>query len=149
VSKQQGIAPPCAAQLAYSLLNISPVEDATVSRLLTQTGIGVVASYSLHGGLLTGKYNQLAAVSGRFDAKAVGSMRQKKLLDKVERFIRVSREVGCTPAQLALAYCLKNPQVSSVLFGSTNVSQIQENLQTLEVLPHINQEVMAQLRELI
>jgi len=109
--------------------------------------ISIVASYSLHGGLLTGKYNQ-AGDNGRFSPDDIEAMRQKAMLEKVGKVIAVAQEVDCTPAQLALAYCLKNPQVASVLFGATKVSQVEENLQTLAILPRVTQDVMAKLQNL-
>ena len=143
-----GMQPPCAAQLAYSLLNTSPVEAEPIRKIFSVAGIGIVASYSLYGGLLSGKYNTEATIKGRFGADAVESMRQKGLLAKVNRVISLAQEVGCSPAQLALAYCLRNDQVTSLLFGATKVSQVEENIQTLEILPQINQEVMAKLHHL-
>jgi aryl-alcohol dehydrogenase-like predicted oxidoreductase len=134
-------------KIRYSLLETSPVEDEPTKKIFSTAGIGIVASYCLYGGLLSGKYNQSeAAIKGRFGEKEVESMRQKGLLEKVNRLISLAQELGCTPAQLALAYCLQNNQVASLLFGATKVSQIEENIQTLEVLPRINQEVMTKLR---
>jgi aryl-alcohol dehydrogenase-like predicted oxidoreductase len=145
----EGMAPPYATQLAYSLLNPSPVEDEATQEICRSAGIGVVASYSLYGGLLSGKYHQSEAASkGRFGAEQLESMRQKGLWHKAGQVIEIAREFGCTPAQLALAYCLQNPQVSSLLFGATRVSQIQENIGTLEILPRLNQEVMTKLKNL-
>lgn len=145
----EGLAPPCAAQLPYSLLQRSPVEDEATRQLFDDAGIAVVASYSLHGGLLTGKYNRdEAAIEGRFSAQEVESMRRKNLLAKANRVVRLAQELGCTPAQLALAYCLKNEQVASVLFGATKVTQVEENVRSLEILPRLSPEVLAELRNL-
>ena len=136
VATSEGLTVPCAAQLAYSLLSTSPVEDEPLRQLFETAGIGVVASYSLYGGLLTGKYNHPeAAAGGRLDEHSIEAMRRRKLLAKVDRVIDIAREVNCSPAQLALAYCLNNPQVSSVLFGATKVAQVEENVRTLETLP--------------
>ena len=136
VATSEGLTVPCAAQLAYSLLSTSPVEDEPLRQLFETTGIGVVASYSLYGGLLTGKYNRPeAAAGGRLDEHSIEAMRRRKLLARVDRVIDIAREVNCSPAQLALAYCLNNPQVSSVLFGATKVAQVEENVRTLETLP--------------
>ncbi len=149
VATIEGLTSPCAAQLSYSLLNKSPVEDETTRKIFSATGIGIVASYCLYGGLLSGKYNQLEmAIKGRFKEKEIESMRQKDLLNKVNRVINIAQEVGCTPAQLALAYCLQNHQVTSLLFGATKVAQVEENIRTLEILPRVNQEVMTKLRHL-
>jgi aryl-alcohol dehydrogenase-like predicted oxidoreductase len=149
VATAAGLRRPCAAQLRYSLLETSPVEDEPTEKLCRAAGIGIVASYSLYGGLLSGKYNQSdAAIKGRFGAEAVETMRQKGLLDKVNRLKGIAQEVGCTPAQLALAYCLRNERVSSLLFGATKVAQVEDNLRTMEILPRINEAVMTRLHNL-
>jgi aryl-alcohol dehydrogenase-like predicted oxidoreductase len=148
VATKEDMHPPCAAQLAYSLLNKSPVEDEPTRKIFSAAGISIVASYSLYGGLLSGKYNQTEAIKGRFGADAVESMRQKGLLEKVNRVIDLAQELGCTPAQLALAYVLKNDQVASVLFGATKVSQVEENIQALAILPRINEKVTTKFHNL-
>lgn len=149
VATREGLMPPCAAQLPYSLLNRFPVEDGRTRQVFDATGVRIVASYSLHGGLLTGKYSRdETVVAGRFGAEEVESMRKKKLMEKVDEFISLAQELSCTPAQLALAFCLKNEQVVSVLFGATKVSQVEENIGAIEVLPLVNQQVVARLRVL-
>jgi aryl-alcohol dehydrogenase-like predicted oxidoreductase len=96
-----------------------------------------------------GKYNQgEVSPNSRFGEKQVEVMHQKGLLTKISQVMDIAREVGCTPAQLALAYCLKNNQVSSILFGAKKVTQLEENIRTLEILPRIDQEVMTRLRHL-
>jgi aryl-alcohol dehydrogenase-like predicted oxidoreductase len=149
VAATEGMSAPCAAQLPYSLLNLSPVEDEQIKNICSSAGISIVASYCLYGGLLSGKYNRTeAAIRGRFGEKELEVMRQKGLLNKVDRVISIAQDVGCTPAQLALAYCLRNNQVSSLLFGATNTTQVEDNLRTLEILPRINREVMTKLHNL-
>jgi aryl-alcohol dehydrogenase-like predicted oxidoreductase len=148
VATTAGLSRPCAAQLRYSLLATSPVEDEYSRKIFHTAGIGVVASYSLYGGLLTGKYNQTGGASeGRFGADAVASLRERGLLAEVDRIVGIAQELGCTPAQLALAYCLKNDQVSSILFGATKVAQVEDNLHALAILPRLDQAVMAKLRD--
>lgn len=138
---------PSAAQLAYSVLTPSPVEDARMVRVCDAAGIGIVASFSLSGGLLSGKYRSGSTVAGRLTSR-LDDPRLAPLLPKVEPFIRMATKVGCTPAQLALAYCLKNRQVSSLLFGSRSVGQVQENIGSLAVVPALTEDVMAALRGL-
>lgn len=145
----EGLSAPCAAQPAYSLLNKSLVEDPETGRVFEEAGVGIVASYTLYGGLLSGKYNQNPEkLNGRFEPEKVEEMRQKGLLEKVEQVSQIAREVGCTPAQLAMAYCLKNPLVSSVLFGATRPAQVEDNLRALEVLPRLSPEVMERLHKI-
>jgi aryl-alcohol dehydrogenase-like predicted oxidoreductase len=147
VAATTGLSRPCAAQLRYSLLETSPVEDESTRNICRAAGIGIVASYALYGGLLSGKYNQAAAIKGRFGPAEVGSMRQKGLLERVNRVIKLAQELGCTPAQLALAYCLLNNQVASLLFGATAVAQVEENIRALEILPRLNTDILAHLTQ--
>jgi aryl-alcohol dehydrogenase-like predicted oxidoreductase len=150
IATHEGLSAPCAAQLAYSLLAKSPVEDEATRNVCASAGIGVVASYTLHGGLLSGKYNQadLAALKSRFSPPEIEKLQQRGLLEKVDRVVQLAQVLGCTPTQLALAYCLKNPQVASVLFGATKVSQVENNLRALEIIPRLNEEILAQLHNL-
>jgi aryl-alcohol dehydrogenase-like predicted oxidoreductase len=143
----ENLTPPCAAQLPYSLLRPDWVESPEARDLFNRSKIGVIASYSLHGGLLSGKYNQ-GEGNGRFTAEQLASFQQTGLLAKIEQVIHLAQEVGCTPAQLALAYCLYNDHVASLLFGATKITHIDENLHALNILPDLNEEIITQLRDL-
>ena len=143
------LCPPCAAQLPYSILQRSPVEDAATSRVCEAHGIGVVASYTLHGGVLSGKYTGAASNDGnRMDQQQLDDLRRKGMLDKATKVTAVAQRLGCTPAQLAVAYCLKNQRVASVLFGARTVEQIEENLGTMKILRSVDDRVLAALREI-
>ena len=61
----------------------------------------------------------------------------------VRRFVPIAKDLGCTPAQLALAWCARNPNVSTVITGASRVAQVHENLGALEVLDRLTTEVMA------
>jgi aryl-alcohol dehydrogenase-like predicted oxidoreductase len=127
------------------LLRRDWVEAPEAQDILDRDKVSVVASYSLHGGLLTGKYNR-GNENGRFSQEQLDKMVESGLLSKVERVIQIADEIGCTPAQLALAYCLHNHQVASLLFGATKVTHIDENLKALDMLPRLDETVMAKLR---
>jgi aryl-alcohol dehydrogenase-like predicted oxidoreductase len=130
------------------VLTRSPVEDARMIAVCENAGIGIVASYTLCGGLLSGKYRSADGSAGGRLSRMLDDPRLAPLLPKIDPFLRIAREVGCTPSQLALAYCLKNRQVCSVLFGARSVSQVQENAGALAVVPRLTPEVMLQLRSL-
>jgi aryl-alcohol dehydrogenase-like predicted oxidoreductase len=147
VARQHGWRLPSAAQLAYSVLTRSPVEDARMVTVCENAGIGIVASYTLCGGLLSGKYRSAdASAGGRLSHRL--APRLAPLLPKIDPFLQIAGEVGCTPSQLAIAYCLTNPQVSSVLFGARSVSQVQENVGALGVVPRLTPEVRRALQSL-
>ena len=108
--------------------------------------IGLVASFALHGGILTGKYNSpTARESRRYDAKRLDEARHSGLLEKSARFVALARERGYTPAQIAYAYCLRHPQVASVLFGATSTAQVEENVSALEIVGRLDDELLARL----
>ena len=146
VARANGHRPPSGAQLAYSVLSRDSIEAPDMAQACADGGVGIVASYSLYGGLLTGKYRG-AAGGGRL-AGQLDDERTKALLPKVDAFLAIAREVGCTPSQLAMAYCLKNPQVSSVVFGARSVAQLNENLGAVAVAAQMTGETLAALRRL-
>jgi len=142
---------PCAAQLPYSILQRLPVEDPHLERLCKEYGVGVVASYTLHGGVLSGKYDAGAShtqPNNRMDRKQLDDLRRTGVLERASRAAALARELDCTPAQLAVAFCLRNRRVASALFGAKTVAQIDENLGALSVTEMIDDRVETKLREL-
>ena len=63
----------------------------------------------------------------------------------VERVVTIAKKIGCTPAQLAIAWCAKNPHVSSVITGASSVEQVLENMEALKVIPLLTDDLMKQL----
>mmetsp|Transcript_15844 Transcript_15844/g.46950 ORF Transcript_15844/g.46950 Transcript_15844/m.46950 type:complete len:140 (+) Transcript_15844:1101-1520(+) len=72
-----------------------------------------------------------------------------KLIEKVTEFGEIAEELEASSAQLALAWCLKNPTVSSVILGATNVAQLHENLGALELLPRLSPEILERIDKLM
>jgi aryl-alcohol dehydrogenase-like predicted oxidoreductase len=142
-----GLRPPSGAQLAYSALTRSSVEAADAVDTFRDRTVAVVASYSLHGGLLSGKYHSGSAADGRL-AGQLTRPEVQPLLPKIDGFIGIASQVGCTPSQLAIAYCLKNAHVASVLFGAKQISQVRENVGALDVAARLTPEVIAAVQAL-
>jgi aryl-alcohol dehydrogenase-like predicted oxidoreductase len=141
-----GVPAPCAAQLAYSLVRRAPVEDAETQRVCQAAGVGVVASATLAGGALSGKYRQPDAtgrLAGERDAP-----RLRAALAVADGLQHVAGELGVAPASLAIAYALANPLVASVLFGATRPEQVAQNVEALRVLPRLTDSVLDRLRAL-
>jgi aryl-alcohol dehydrogenase-like predicted oxidoreductase len=129
-ASDQGVPAPCAAQLPYSLAQRGWVEDPEMTAALDACGAGVVASFVMAGGVLTGKYD--TGATGR----ARGEIDDPRLADARvlgRRLRALADEVGASPAALAIAFALANPRVASVLFGATTPRQIEENVTALEV----------------
>ena len=140
----QGVPPPAAVQLPYSLVRRSPVEDDDVARALAVSGASVVASAVLAGGALSGKYAGPGAggrVADRRDDPALRST-----FAAGDRLRSLAAELDTTPAALAIAFALRGPSVASVLFGATRPEQIAENAGALELLARLSDDELARLR---
>jgi aryl-alcohol dehydrogenase-like predicted oxidoreductase len=125
VARDEGLPPPCAAQLPYNVVIRDWVEDPA----LDETGVSVVASMALHQGALTGKYG--GGGDGRL-AEKIDDPDYEPVLRAAADLRRVADERGTTPAVLALAFALAGPHVASVLFGATRPEQVHENVRATD-----------------
>jgi aryl-alcohol dehydrogenase-like predicted oxidoreductase len=130
-AERAGLAGPSATQPAYSLVSRTAVDDPLMQRLAAERGLSVVASYTLAGGILTGKYDkdpEAGRAAGTLDspqwASAVAAGRE---------LAAFASAAGRDPANLAMAFALLNPSVTAVLFGATRPEQVTANLGALTV----------------
>jgi aryl-alcohol dehydrogenase-like predicted oxidoreductase len=129
-AESQGAPAPCGAQLPYSLVQRDWVESDAMSAALDASGAGIVASYVMAGGVLTGKYD--AGGRGRADGE-LGDPRVAAARESGRRLGTLAAELGQPPAALAIAFALANPRVATVLFGATSPEQISENVRALDI----------------
>ena len=85
---------------------------------------------------------------GVFDEWLQDFLTDPEKLAKVDAFLGVAKDVGCTPGQLALAWTASNPNVSSVILGARHVDQLNENLGALDVIAALTEEQKAQIDEI-
>ncbi len=131
-AEEQRIPPPCAAQLPYNLVRREWVESDEMTTALEASGAGVVASFVMAGGVLTGKYD--TSETGRAAAE-IDDPRHAAARETGARLRALAAEIGTTPAALAIAFALANLAVTSVLFGATSPAQIEQNAAALELDP--------------
>jgi aryl-alcohol dehydrogenase-like predicted oxidoreductase len=141
-----GVQLPCAAQLAYSLVRRSPVEDPDMVEALDVAGASVVSSFTLDGGALTGKYAKPGA-KGRLSGGAEDE-RHAAAFRASEELAALARRRGTHSAPLAIAFALLNPLVASVLVGSTTPEQLSDNVTAVELAATLDPQVIAQLRRI-
>ena len=139
---------PVMEQPQYNLFNRKRVEQ-EYARLYEDTGLGLTTWSPLASGLLTGKYRGGIPPDSRGALEGMGFL-TKSLSDAaknaaVVRFEAVAAELGCTVAQLAIAWVAKNPRVSSVITGASKLSQLQSNLGAVDVVAKLTPDVMAAL----
>jgi aryl-alcohol dehydrogenase-like predicted oxidoreductase len=135
---------PVATQPPYSLIRREVVEDKAMERVTAARGIAIVASYPLAGGVLTGKYAR-DPDAGR----AAGQLELPRYAAGAEagrEVAALAAELGCEPAQLAMAFALANPSVTTVLFGATTPEQVASNVGALRVAAAMTPEQIERLR---
>jgi voltage-dependent potassium channel beta subunit len=137
---------PTMEQPQYSLLHRERVER-EYAPLYADIGLGTTIWSPLASGLLTGKYNNGIPADSRLATEGYQWL-QKLVLNDPERRIAavkqlqaIATEIGCSSGQLAIAWCLKNPWVSTVILGATRATQLQENLGALAVVGKIDAEL--------
>ena len=128
----EGLTPPTAVQLPHNVIDRGFVESPSARQALQATGVAVVASHCLAGGLLTGKYSRPDA-KGRHGPQRIEKLRERGVLDQVDGWARLAAEHGATAAQLCLAFSLSRPGVASACFGAKSPAQLAEDLGTLAV----------------
>ena len=139
---------PVVEQPQYHLLHRQRVEQ-EYAALYDDIGLGLTTFSPLASGLLTGKYRDGAPAGSRGTLEAVAFLRDG-LLDAgrnaaVTRLEPIAAELGCTLAQLAIAWVSKNPRVSSVITGASRLDQLRSNLGALKVIERLDPEVMARI----
>jgi L-glyceraldehyde 3-phosphate reductase len=131
LAEAAGVPGPTATQPPYSLVNRAAVEDPRMREVAAARDIAIVASYALAGGVLTGKYDH-DPQAGRA-AGQLGTPRYAAGVAAGRELAKFATEIGRDPAQLAVAFALANPTVTTVLFGATAPGQIRSNLTALDV----------------
>jgi aryl-alcohol dehydrogenase-like predicted oxidoreductase len=139
-----GAPPPVANQLACSLAQHDAPDDPAMVALMTNRGVGLVASYVLAGGTLTGKYLRNATGrAGHDDAPPYGAGKQIAVA-----LAELAREWGVTTSQLAFCYALGHPYLTSALFGATTPEQLRENVASYDVFESLSDDQLAAVRAL-
>ena len=140
---------PAMEQPEYNILRRRRVER-EYARLYEDIGLGLTTWSPLASGLLTGKY--LDGVPAGSRASLPGYEWLREMLtdeaqnEKVRKLKVVADELGCSLAQLSLAWCAKNPNVSTVITGASRADQVKDNLGALDVLDRLDDDVMSRIK---
>ena len=148
IAEKHHLHKPVTEQPQYNLFERGRMSGDYV-RFYQDYGYGSTIWSPLASGLLTGKYNNGIPKNSRGALKGSewlhDSLKNKEKLAKVAALGKIAEELDCTTAQLALAWCLKNPNVSTVITGATSVKQLKENMKAAEVAPKITPEVLEKI----
>ncbi|XP_029932236.1 voltage-gated potassium channel subunit beta-2-like isoform X1 [Myripristis murdjan] len=155
VARQFNLVPPVCEQAEYHYFQRDKVE-LHLPELYHKIGVGAMTWSPLACGLLTGKYNDGVPESSRAAMKGYAWLKErlcsdegKKQLAKIKELHLVADRLNCTPAQLAIAWCLRSEGVSSVLLGVSNTEQLLENLGSIRVLSQLTPPLIAEMDTLL
>lgn len=137
--------PPVVEQPQYNLFHRLRVES-EYAPLYKKYGMGITSWSPLDSGILTGKYNQGIPEGSRLAQHAwLRDHLSAFKIEKVQQLQQITQELDCTPAELSIAWCLKNPNVSSVILGVTNPSQLEQNLQAIHVKQKLTPDIVSKI----
>lgn len=151
VAGELGVAGPTMEQPQYNLFERAKVEK-EFAPLYGDLGLGTTIWSPLASGLLTGKYLSGDPGNTRISLENYGWLKERftnaeaeQRLSVVARLADVANDLGVSLPKLGLAWCLKNPHVSTVITGASKVEQVHENMAALEAVPKLTPEVMARI----
>jgi aryl-alcohol dehydrogenase-like predicted oxidoreductase len=155
VAQRENLIPPVMEQPQYNLFHRDKVE-VEFAPLYEKYGLGTTTWSPPAGGLLTGKYNDGIPEDSRLnldDYSWLKELFEKEGMDekiqKVRKLQSVADRIGASLPQLSLAWCLQNPNVSTVITGASKVSQIDDNMKALEVSEKMDDELMNEIEKIV
>jgi len=155
VARQYGLVPPTMEQPEYNMFNREKVEG-DYRRLYDAIGLGTTIWSPLASGLLTGKYSKGIPEGSRVTLPGYGWLRNKFESEdgkaKIQQAIElgeIAGEIGHSLTNMAIAWCAKNPNVSTIILGASTMDQLKENLNSLKTVPALTEDVMVRIDEIL
>lgn len=155
IARREHLMPPQMEQPQYNMFHRERVEK-EYAPLYIEIGLGTTVWSPLAGGLLTGKYNAGIPAGTRatlqgyewLQNRYTGEEAQQRI-ERVQKLAPIAESLGCTMAQLGLAWCLANPNVSTVITGASRPEQVTENMQALGVVDKLTPPVLEQIEAVL
>jgi len=154
-ARADGLTPPTMEQPEYNLLHREKVER-EFAPLYENFGLGTTIWSPLASGMLTGKYNDGIPDDSRLTLPGYRWLRDKwtseggqQKLEKIRKLTAFADQIGISVTHLSLAWCLKNPNVSTVILGASRPSQLEDNLNSLDALESLTPDVMDQIETIV
>ncbi|HWJ28830.1 MAG TPA: aldo/keto reductase [Flavisolibacter sp.] len=152
VAQQYGLIGPSVEQPQYNLLERQKMEKEYLM-IFNTVGMGTTIWSPLASGLLTGKYNNGIPEGSRLSMENLAWIKDSLLVeDKLARVKTLTdyvKELGTSVATLSIAWCIKNPHVTTAILGATRKEQLLENLKALDILPLLNHDVMDKIEDIM
>ncbi|HYK76835.1 MAG TPA: aldo/keto reductase [Daejeonella sp.] len=151
-AEKNHLVPPTMEQPQYNMFWREKLEKEFLL-LFRDFGMGTTIWSPLSSGLLSGKYNDAQPGDTRLSMESLGWLKDRLLIEdklkKVKKLAVIAEKLDVSLAKLSLAWCLKNPHVSTVILGASKTAQLKENLTALEVVPLLDDKIMAKLEAIL
>lgn len=155
-ARQNNLRPPLMDQPQYNMFRREKVES-EFARLYDEIGLGTTIWSPLASGLLTGKYNDGVPEGSRLSMEKYDWLRESLLesekgrqkLEKVQKLSEVADDAGIPMPQFAIAWCLKNKDVSTVITGASKVEQVEQNMKAIDVVDQMTPDIMERIEEIL
>ena len=152
VAQRYNLIGPVVEQPQYNMLVRDKVE-VEYSQIYKTVGLGTTIWSPLASGYLTGKYLNQPPAEARLNRDELGwlseRLNQESHAKKVAQLLGLAADLGVSMPQLGVAWCLKNPDVSTVILGATKPEQLQETLTAPTILPLLTEEVMGRIEDIL
>jgi len=155
IARREHLIPPTMEQPEYNMFHRQKVESDLVA-LYEEIGLGTTTWSPLASGILTGKYNDGIPDGSRLSLKNYQWLRPQLESDegaqniaKVKSLMPLAEELGCTMAQLALAWCLSNDDVSTVITGASRPEQVVENMKALKIAAQLTPDIQERIEDIL
>jgi voltage-dependent potassium channel beta subunit len=152
VAHQYGLIGPAMEQPQYNLLERNKMENEFLMIFKT-VGMGTTIWSPLASGLLSGKYNDGIPEGSRFGLSGFDWLRERwmkeDLLRKVKGLAALAKELGISMAELSIAWCIKNPNVTTAILGATKKEQLLQNLKAADAVAKLDEAVMQLIEDIV
>lgn len=155
VAAAHGLTPPTMEQPQYNLFERQKV-DHDYTRLFKERGLGTTIWSPLASGMLSGKYSNGIPKDARVNLPGYEWLRERFAspeflvrIEKVKELEKIAKAIDVTVAQMSIAWCAKNPNVSTVILGASKEDQLEENLKGIEALKKLTPEVMQKIESVV
>ncbi|MHB1120275.1 MAG: aldo/keto reductase, partial [Bellilinea sp.] len=152
IARQYNLTPPSMEQPQYNMFH-RQVFEMEYQPIYKELGYGTTIWSPLASGLLSGKYANGIPEGSRAALPGYEWLLEETLtperIEKARQLTPIAADLGCTLAQMSLAWCLKNPNVSTVITGASRPEQVHENMKALDVVDKLTPAIMAKIEEVL
>ena len=152
VAQQYGLISPAMEQPQYNLLERNKMEN-EFQMIFKTVGMGTTIWSPLASGLLSGKYNDGIPEGSRFAIEGFDWLKDRwmkeNFIEKIKKLSHLSGELGISMAALSIAWCIKNPDVTTAILGASKKEQLLENLKAVQIKEKLTTEVMQKIEDIV